>query len=111
LGAYEPFNLWKAVTVFLSDVLKSREVGGEDNLLMRVFITPGAYALTVMSYFPKSEAFKENLSSINKSTNIMNHGEKKPPPAGNGVPAAWVKPRIANLDAQYAEAMPAPAPQ
>jgi hypothetical protein len=64
---------------------------------MRVFIMPGAYAFTVIPYFPKSEAFKENLRQ-------QIHEQVR-----NDTPAAWVNPRIANLDAQYAAAMPEPA--
>jgi len=47
-------------------LVRSAEVKWREDILMRVCITPGAYAFTVMPYFPNSEA-----SRVNK---FMNHG-------------------------------------
>ena len=68
---------------------------------MRVFMKPGAYAFTVIPYLPKSEASKILRQQIHESW----RGEL----GRRHILAAWVKPRIANLDALYAEAMAEPA--
>lgn len=68
---------------------------------MRVFVKPGAYAFTVMPCFPKSKASKKRI--------LCQHTEES-----SGlqevayIPAAWVKPRTANLDAVYAVRQPEP---
>ena len=68
------------------------------DLLMRVSMIPGAYALTVMPYFPNSCASKASPQFTNKDIGSM-----------DDIPAACVKPRTANLDAEYPAIMLIPA--
>ena len=69
---------------------------------MRVFVKPGAYAFTVIPYLPKSEASR--ILFCQQIHESQRRGLRR-----RHIPAAWVKPRMANLDALYAEAMAEPA--
>ena len=62
---------------------------------MRVSIVPGAYAFTVMLCLPNSCALRAPLQSMNVEEDS----------SVNGIPAACVRPRTANLDAPYAQAI------
>jgi hypothetical protein len=67
---------------------------------MRVSVMPGAYAFTVIPYLPNSCASKARHQFMDMEENGLVNGI--------GIPAACVRPRIANLDAPYAETMLAP---